>query len=117
MSHDGGGAGLGRAPRDVDVVCRPTAEGFACEVVIGRDAAATRHSVTISHAELAALAPGHYDPDRLVATSFAFLLAREPREAILPRFAVSVIERYFPGYGAEMRARMGSDPDEDVHPS
>jgi hypothetical protein len=92
------------------VLCRPTADGFACEVVIGRDARATRHSVSVSQVELARLAPGHYDPERLVTASFAFLLAREPREAILPRFGLSVIERYFPGYETEVRTHMAAPP-------
>ena len=52
-----------------------------------------------------------HDPEELVAASFEFLLAREPREAILPRFAVSVIERYFPGYEAAMRARIADRQD------
>ncbi len=80
------------------IVCRPTPTGFLCEVVVGRDAAATHHGVTVSRADLARLAPGHYDPERLVAASFDFLLAREPREAILRSFDLPVIERYFPGY-------------------
>ena len=77
-------AGDASAPGQVSVLCRPTADGFACEVVVGRDPGATRHSVTVSQEELARLAPGHYDPERLVTASFSFLLAREPREAILP---------------------------------
>jgi hypothetical protein len=97
------------ADHEISALCRPTADGFACEVVVGGDAGATRHSVSVSHAELARLAPGHYDPEDLVLASFRFLLAREPREAILSRFDLTVIERYFPGYEAQMRARM-TDP-------
>ncbi len=92
----------------IGVLCRPTPGGFACEVVVGTDAAATRHSVTVGHEELASLAPGHYDPERLVAASFEYLLAREPRESILRTFELPVIERYFPGYGAQIRRRMAT---------
>lgn len=90
----------------VSVLCRPTVGGFSCEVVVGRDVAATRHSVAVSRADLARLAPGHYDPQRLVAASFAFLLAREPREAILRSFELPIIERYFPGYEAAIVREM-----------
>lgn len=100
----------GGATRDIRVLCRPTAEGFTCEVAIGSDPGATRHGVTVSHAELARMAPGHHDPKDLVMASIGYLLAREPREAILPRFGLSVIERYFPGYEAEMRDRMAGRP-------
>lgn len=90
----------------VDVTCRPTPGGFACDVVVGDDAAATRHLVTVTREDLARLAPGHYDPHDLVAASFDFLLAREPREAILRSFELPLIERYFPGYEAQIRRRM-----------
>jgi hypothetical protein len=89
-----------------DILCRPTPGGFLCEVVVGRDAAATRHSVSVSREDLARLAPGQYDPERLVAASFDYLLVREPREAILPTFDLPVIERYFPGYEVAIRRRM-----------
>jgi len=90
----------------VNVICRLTPDGFACDVVIGTDPAATRHTVMISQADLERYAPGHYDPEKLIAASFAFLLAREPRESILPSFDLPVIERYFPGYEAEIRRQM-----------
>ena len=90
----------------VDLVSRPTADGFSCDVVVGTDAEATRHTVTVSQADLARLAPGHYDPAELVLASFEFLLEREPRESILRSFELPVIERYFPGYEAEIRRRM-----------
>ena len=90
----------------VNVVCRLTPDGFMCDVIVGTDHLATRHAVNVSQDVLARLAPGHYDPERLVSASFAFLLAREPRESILPDFELPVIERYFPGYEAEIRAQM-----------
>jgi hypothetical protein len=92
----------------VSVTCRPTPEGFSCEVVVGTDPAATTHVVAVSAADLARLAPGQYDPQRLVAASFDFLLEREPRESILRSFDLHVIERYFPGYEAQIRRQMSS---------
>jgi hypothetical protein len=38
------------------------------------------------------------DVESLVARSFAFLLEREPPNAILGTFDLSVIQRYFPEY-------------------
>lgn len=110
----GGPAGAGGTADEVSALCRPSADGFTCEVVVGRDTGATRHGVQVSHAELARLAPGHDDPEGLVVASFGYLLAREPREAILPRFGLSVIERYFPGYESELRARMAGRQDGDI---
>jgi hypothetical protein len=92
--------------RPVSVVCRLTPAGFNCDVRVGTDPEATRHEVSVTQEDLARLAPGHYDPEELVAASFAFLLEREPRESILRRFELPVIERYFPGYEAQIRRQM-----------
>ena len=45
--------------------------------------------------------------EALIEASFAFLLEREPKEAILRSFRLSVIERYFPDYPAEIARRLG----------
>ena len=39
----------------------------------------------------------------LVRRSFEFLLEREPPSSILPRFDLSVIERYFPDYDQRLK--------------
>jgi hypothetical protein len=90
----------------VSVRCQPSPSGFSCEVIVGRDPAATRHTVAVSRDDLASLATGQLDAERLVAASFAYLLEREPRGSILRTFDLSVIERYFPGYRDEIRRRM-----------
>jgi hypothetical protein len=45
---------------------------------------------------------GGHDPERVIAAAFAFLLDREPKESILPRFDVTVISRYFPEFETEL---------------
>ena len=62
------------------VNCVERGDGWACSVTVGDDAAATTHEVTVSRDVLARLRPDEVAPDGLVADSFAFLLAREPRE-------------------------------------
>ena len=61
--------------------------------------------------ELARLDPGVADPTELVHRSFEFLLAREPKESILPSFGLSTIARYFPEYEREIRRREPGMPD------
>jgi len=58
---------------------------------------ASAHEVTATAAEVDRYAPGTA-PEALVEASFRFLLEREPKESILARFALPVIERYFPEY-------------------
>ena len=55
--------------------------------------------------DLARLGGGAADPVALLTASFAYLLEREPREAILGQFDLADIERYFPAYPREIGAR------------
>ena len=89
-----------------EVACRPTADGWSCEVVVGTDPARTQHTVLVPHDALGRLAPDAV-PDRLVRASFDFLLEREPRSSILRRFELLEIARYFPEYPDEIRRRLG----------
>jgi hypothetical protein len=65
----------------------------------------TIHDVTVTPSHLTAFAQGH-NPQKLLEESFRFLLEREPKEAILPRFELGVIARYFPDYPAEIHRRL-----------
>jgi hypothetical protein len=59
----------------------------------------------------ASLACGHVAPDELVRASFEFFLEREPATSILRKFSLDVLSQCFPGFPAEMGARLGgSDP-------
>lgn len=71
------------------------------------DAGATRtvHDVGVTPEDIARYAPGS-TADRLLTASFEFLLEREPKEAILPRFDLPTIERYFPEYPRVIRDRI-----------
>ena len=67
------------------------------EVTLREGKSETRHRVSLSrqdHARLGAGASG----EAVIAAAFRFLLAREPKEAILARFDVNVISRYFPEF-------------------
>ena len=84
------------------VACSERGDGWACNVTVGEDPAATTHQVTVSRDVLARLRPDEVAPDDLVADSFAFLLSREPRESILRTFELSEIGRYFPEWEGEI---------------
>ena len=87
----------------VEVASHASPRGWTCIVAV-RNGGETRHLVHVSRADLARLAPGATDPGDLVRASFAFLLEREPREAILREFEISVIGRYFPEFEREIKA-------------
>lgn len=49
---------------------------------------------------------GGADAETLLQKSFEFLLEREPKESIMSRFELPVIERYFPEYDGEIQRRL-----------
>lgn len=93
---------------EVSVECLPAGEGWTCRVRVSDAGSTTDHEVSVSRAELERFARGTDDPHALVRESFGFMLEREPKEAILRRFELSVIERYFPAYPADIARRLGS---------
>ena len=62
-------------------------------------------SFAVTAAEALAQELGAPDQLSLVRGSFEFLLERERGAEILPRFDLTVIERYFPEWREEMRRR------------
>ena len=71
----------------------------------------TSHQVSVPAGFAASLRCGDVAPGELVRASFEFLLEREPATSILREFSLDVISQYFPGYPAEIGARLGgSDP-------
>ncbi|HUP01392.1 MAG TPA: hypothetical protein VM737_07735 [Gemmatimonadota bacterium] len=66
----------------------------------------SEHRVTVTDSDVERLGAGA-TAERLLEESFRFLLEREPAEAILPRFNLPVIARYFPEYPGEIRRRLG----------
>ena len=87
----------------IDVRCEPVRGGWTCRVTLTGRGSPTTHHVAVPDADLARLAPAAIDPDDLVHRSFAFLLAREPKESILARFDLMLIARYFPEYEREIK--------------
>ncbi len=66
-------------------------------VIITEAASSSTHQVTATAAEVERLGGG-VPAEELISASFRFLLDREPKESILPRFELGVIQRYFPEY-------------------
>jgi hypothetical protein len=71
-------------------------------VVVTQGRHQTTHDVTVTPEDVARYAPGT-TAERLLEASFEFLLEREPASSILSRFALPVIERYFPEYPRVIR--------------
>jgi hypothetical protein len=72
------------------------------DVVIRESGNETRHQVTMSKADHDRLTNGSCPPEHCVQAAFRFLLDREPKEAILSRFDVNVISRYFPDFETKL---------------
>lgn len=64
------------------------------------------HRITLTQAGYRRLTGGKIDPQELIRLSFEFLLAREPKESILPEFDLPLIGRYFPEYERELKRKI-----------
>lgn len=63
----------------------------------------TEHTVTLTNDYYQKLTGGNVPPEKLIEASFVFLLEREPKESILSRFDLSVIQNYFPEYERKIK--------------
>ncbi|MGH2527592.1 MAG: hypothetical protein ACRDG2_12675 [Actinomycetota bacterium] len=76
-------------------------------VSIRDEDSSTEHDVTLSASDYDRLGTKYGTPEDFVRVCFEFLLDREPKESILPRFDISVISRYFPEFESTIQ---GFDP-------
>ena len=74
---------------------------FRVRVIEGRSESS--HRVRVSEDDYRRLCGGKIEAAELVRRSFEFLLAREPKESILPEFDLAAIGRYFPEYERELK--------------
>ena len=82
---------------------------YTYEVVVDGTAGGveTTHTVVLQPEFYTKLCAGTITHEWLIIQSFKFLLEREPNTAILRRFDLAEISRYFPEYEAEIMARIG----------
>jgi len=91
----------------MEITVQAAAGGWVCEVALGADGQGSHHTMTISAADLRRWGRGGDDAvaaEDLARRSFEFLLEREPARAILRRFDISVIQRYFPDFDRTLRS-------------
>ncbi len=85
----------------VAVRVEDNAGSWLATVRVVQDGRRSAHRVMVTPEDLARY--GASDVKDLVQRSFVFLLGREPNTSILPAFAITEIERYFP----EFRSTIG----------
>jgi hypothetical protein len=90
----------------IDVYESPAPDGWRFTLTVSEGASRTQHKVTLSNTAYERLSGGKVPPEALVREAFAFLLAREPKEAILPEFDLTVIGRYFPEFEAALNKQL-----------
>jgi hypothetical protein len=81
---------------------RADSDPLEFDVTVSESGTETRHRVTLSASDYQRLTGAACRPDQCVAAAFRFLLEREPKEAILRRFDITVIARYFPEFEAQL---------------
>ncbi len=79
------------------------------QVEVSEEGDTTTHQVTVPDGYAEELGVEDVALADLVHGSFRFLLEREPKEQIMRRFELRVIERYFPEYRDEIADRVAGD--------
>jgi hypothetical protein len=82
----------------IEVRCTGQGDPLQFEVVVREGQGESRHQVTMAQETYERLTAGKHARERCVEAAFRFLLDREPKEAILGRFDMTVISRYFPEF-------------------
>ena len=72
------------------------------EVIVRTGGGETRHQVSMARETGERLGSGRASPEQVIDAAFSFLLDREAKEAILDRFDVTAISRYFPEFEREL---------------
>lgn len=75
--------------------------GAVYDVTVADGRGVSHHEVAVWPSDVERYASGA-TPEELLEASFRFLLEREPKESILRKFELPVIERYFPEYPAQI---------------
>jgi hypothetical protein len=78
------------------------ADPLEFDVIVREAGSETKHQVTMARALYQRLCTGKHTPEQCVDAAFRFLFDREPKEAILRRFDVNIISRYFPEFEREL---------------
>jgi len=89
----------------ISVAGKPEGADWEFQVRLTEGKRETHHRVTVAKSYYEKLSGGKISPEDFVRQAFEFLLAREPKEAILRAFDITVIKRYFPEFEAEMQRR------------
>lgn len=84
-----------------EITVEARGDGFLVRVDEGTTQ--SNHTVTVSDEDYERLGSGYGSKEGFLRACFAFLLEREPKEAILSSFDVTVIPRYFPEFEDEIR--------------
>lgn len=84
-------------------------DGYRFRVEIQEAGNSSHHRVSLTKSDYRRLIGKSGASARaLMKASFEFLLEREPKEAILNSFDLTVIGRYFPEYETEIRKRLAN---------
>jgi hypothetical protein len=100
----------------ISVMPDPT-RALTYDVVVRDARSESRHEVTMSAEDAAHWAKLGADPPHCVEAAMRFLTDREPKEAILSKFDIQVIRRYFPDFDdafPNYLARLGGKPGKDA---
>lgn len=91
---------------DIIVVPKDRSNHVDCQVTLKDSRSSKNFQVTVQKSDYERLTGNRIPVETLVEKSFEFLLEREPKESILSRFDLMTINRYYPEFEQEIKARI-----------
>jgi len=87
---------------DVDKI-KEDDKGFVFEVLLDENDQKPPFTVIVDKGYYKKLTDEKVSPEELIEKTFRFMVAREPKEAILEKFNLEVVSKYFPEYEEEIK--------------
>ena len=88
----------------INIIADLSSDPMVFEVNIEEENGSTHHTVTLLKETHNTVFGGKTDPESCIEAAFKFLLDREPKEAILSNFDVTIISMYFPEFSEKINS-------------
>jgi len=86
----------------INIIADISSDPMVFDVTIEEENGTTQHKVTLLRETYTTIFGQSHEPIACVEAAFRFLLEREPKEAIMTTFDITVISMYFPEFSEKI---------------
>jgi len=86
----------------INIIADISSDPMVFDVTVEEENGTTHHKVTLLHKTYNAVFGQSHEPKACIEAAFRFLLEREPKEAIMTTFDITIISMYFPEFSEKI---------------